>query len=91
MVEIKNKGPTTRQRLDALIDFYEQHRPDAGKYIQINTSPTKLAQILKYAVAPNKEPPREQRYRNRVIVAVGVERPRKKKEGGEALSAQMTI
>jgi hypothetical protein len=79
MVEIKNKAPTKRERLDRLIDWYEEFKPSAGQRIEIAVTPAKLAQILKYEVPKSGEPPREQRYRGRVIVAIGIERPRKSK------------
>jgi hypothetical protein len=91
MVQVKNKEPSKRAKLDMLIDFYEKHRPAAGQHIQLNVTPAKLAQILKYEVPKEKEPPRTQFYRSRTIIAIGVERQRKKKEDGEALPVQATI
>lgn len=64
-----------KEQLDRLIDFYEQHKPGAGRTIEIRLTSEQLAKLL------NAQPPagaaggtftwpREQQYRGRTIRAL---------------------
>jgi len=77
MVKVKARELSKREKLDALIDWYEVNRPEVGRRIEIVATPAELAKLLKYAVEDRDEPPREQRYRGRLIVAIGQQQHKK--------------
>jgi hypothetical protein len=68
---------TDRDRLDELISWYEKFKPEAGKRIEIKVGPRALAKMLG---VPKREwnslknpPPKERKYRGRLLVATGID------------------
>lgn len=65
---------TALDRIDALIDWYEANRPEAGQVIQVSVSPKELAKMLaRLAPVENGQIqafPKQQPYRGRMLEAV---------------------
>lgn len=70
-----NKAPkqTAKDELDELIEWYERNKPSAGQRIQVNIGPKMLAKQLGvlHLVKKGEEPPTEQPYRGRIVIATG--------------------
>ena len=67
MTSTRNRHVDPRAQLDALIDFYESQRPDAGGRIPVVITPAKLGKVLGRSPCPGS--PAEFNYRGRIIVA----------------------
>lgn len=65
---------TDKDRLNDLIDWYEEHKPEAGQRIQVDKGPRDLKRMLDLPSTLNDE--REYTYRGRTIVAIGKDRER---------------
>jgi hypothetical protein len=70
------KSPVLSQ-IDQLINWYEEHRPEAGQRIPVYVTPLQLARLLSYPLPPILPPgykaPTEYHYRGRVLFcAIGV-------------------
>lgn len=67
-------SPTALDRIDALIDWYEAYKPDAGQVIRVSVSPKELAKMLaRLAPVENGQVqpfPKQQPYRGRMLEAV---------------------
>ena len=63
---------TDMDRLNDLITWYEQNKPDSGQRIPVAKGPKALAEMLGVSVA-SKDPVKEHRYRDRIIYATGTD------------------
>lgn len=65
---------TPLDKLNKLIDFYEKHKPEAGKCIQVEMTPEQLAKMLGRSLPKDAQGKdirlTEQRYRGRTILCV---------------------
>jgi hypothetical protein len=64
----KSAEQLDRARLDALIDFYECHKPGAGQRIAVALPPAALAKLVGAKAAAREIP-----YRGRLLVSTGAE------------------
>lgn len=63
--------------IDAMIDWYEKHKPDAGRRIEVNMTPAALCKTIGVGQQPFTDEkgarklrwPREVLYRGRTLVA----------------------
>ena len=58
-----------KTQLDALIDWYEKHKPDAGRKLSVPCTRSELWKIGGLSTLPDGGYPPEIRYRGRIIVA----------------------
>ena len=69
MTQIKAPRVTALDRINQLIDWYEQFKPDAGKSIPVDLGPKSLAKALARKWQPTET--REFQYRGRTLIAIG--------------------
>lgn len=73
MTDIPHASPIVAE-IDRLINYYEQHKPDAGQRIPVYVTPLQLARLLSYPMPavfpPGYTLPTEYNYRGRVLVCV---------------------
>ena len=64
-----------KSRIDALVDWYEKNKSEAGKTIKVDLGPKKLAKAIGFVFAKDTKNKvvvvREIPYRGRTLVAIG--------------------
>lgn len=75
--QLKAKRTTLIDEINELVGWYEAYKPDAGKRIDVNASPKKLAKALGVELPKGKDgkpiQQREWTYRGRTLNAIGKE------------------
>lgn len=70
----KHDRETDLDRINKLVNWYEQNNPKAGQRILVALSPKKLAQVTNFPYSAMHPDQKEFPYRGRTLVATGTDK-----------------